>query len=338
MKVSRRTFIRLQAVALGAVAMPNLLRAQSFTARQYHVQPEGSHLHIYLEKIWSAVREETGGRLHVTVYPRNNGVAVGEPELLKQVQAGELEFFTLNGNILSQAHPAADIQGIPFAFTSSAQIAALNDGEFGAYLRKELVTRGVQLIPFGGMENGFKQITTVEKPIRNAEDLRGFKMRVPNGALFIAFYRALGADPKTVNFNRLYEALANREVEGQENPLVIAEENKLYEVCKYLSLTSHQWAGFNMLASQKFWQRLPDDVQEAVIRNTKKYVPEQRAYVQAVNLAAGAKLKARGMIAIDADVASFRETLRNSGFYRDWRESCGSTAWSLMEEKTGPVG
>ena len=37
---------------------PNLLRAQNFIARQYHVQPEGSHLHIYLDKIWSAVREE----------------------------------------------------------------------------------------------------------------------------------------------------------------------------------------------------------------------------------------------------------------------------------------
>ncbi len=338
MKVSRRTVLRLHAAALGAVAMPNLLRAQNFIARQYHVQPEGSHLHIYLEKIWSAVREETGGRLAVTVYPRNNGVAAGEPELLKQVQAGELEFFTLNGNILSQAHPAADIQGIPFAFTSSAQIAALNDGEFGAYLRKELVTRGVQLIPFGGMENGFKQITSVAKPIQKAEDLHGFKMRVPNGRLFLAFYRALGADPKAVNFNRLYEALANREVEGQENPLVIAEENKLYEVCKYLSLTSHQWAGFNMLANQKFWQRLPEDIQAAVIRNTKKYVPQQRAYVQAINAAAEAKLKDRGMIVVQADVASFREALRNSGFYKDWRTSCGLTAWSLMEEKTGPVG
>src|SRR5262249_28363644 len=155
-------------------------------ARQYHVQPEGSHLQIYLEKIWSAVREETDGRLSVTVYPRNNGVTAGEPELLQQVQEGGLEFFTLNGNILSQAHPAADIQGIPFAFSSSEQVAALNDGEFAAYLRKELVTRGIQLIRFGAMENGFKQITSVGKPIETAGDLRGFKMRVPNGKLFIA--------------------------------------------------------------------------------------------------------------------------------------------------------
>jgi TRAP-type transport system periplasmic protein len=338
MNLPRRTILRLPVFALGMVAMPALLRAQNFTARQYHVQPEGSHLQIFLEKIWNAVREETGGRLNVTVYPRNNGEAAGDPELLKLLQEGELEFFTLNGNILSQAHPAADIQGIPFAFSSSAQIAALNDGEFGAYLRRELVTRGVQLIPFGGMENGFKHITSVEKPVQEVEDLRGFKMRVPNGALFISYYRALGADPKAVNFNRLYEALAAREVDGQENPLVIAEENKLYEVCKYLSLTSHQWAGFNMLASQKFWQRLPEDLQDAIIRNVKKLVPQQRDYVQAINAAAGAKLKDRGMIIVQADVSGFRKALTKSGFYEEWRIKCGNTAWSLMEEKTGPVG
>jgi tripartite ATP-independent transporter DctP family solute receptor len=318
--------------------MPNLLRAQSFQARQYQAQPEGSHLQIYLEKIWNAVRAETNGRLNVTVYPRNNGVAEGEPELLQQVQGDELEFAMFNGSFLARIHPAADIQSIPFAFSESRQAAALIDGEFGAYLRQELAAQNVQLIPFGGMENGFKQITSAAKPIEKVEDLLGFKMRVPNGKLFVAFYKALGADPKALNFNRLYQALAKGDVEGQENPLAMVEENKLYEVCKYLSLTSHQWAGYNMLASQKFWQRLPEDIQEAVIRNVKKYVPEQRAYVQALNAGAEARLKDRGMTVIRADIAGFRKALIESGFYKEWRASCGSKAWSLMEAQTGPVG
>jgi tripartite ATP-independent transporter DctP family solute receptor len=318
--------------------MPNLLRAQSFQARQYQAQPEGSHLQIYLEKIWNAVRAETDGRLSVTVHPRNNGVAEGEPELLEQIQRGELEFAMFNGTFLARIHPAADIQSIPFAYSESRQAAALIDGDFGAYLRQELAAKGVQLIPFGGMENGFKQITSAAKPIEKVDDLRGFKMRVPNGKLFVAFYKALGADPKPLNFNRLYQALAKGDVEGQENPLAMVEENKLYEVCKYLSLTSHQWAGFNILGSQKFWERLPEDLQEAVIRNVKKYVPQQRAYVQALNAGAEARLKARGMTVIKADIASFRNALIESGFYKEWRASCGAKAWSLMEAQTGPVG
>jgi tripartite ATP-independent transporter DctP family solute receptor len=338
MSLSRRTLLRHAPAALGVIAIPNLPGARTFTARQYHNQPPDSHLQIYLEKIWNGVLHDVNGRLNVTVYPRNNGVAAGEPELLKQLQEGDLEFLTLNGSILSRVHPAADIQGIPFAFSASEQIAALNDGEFGAYLQKELAVRGVQLIPFGGMENGFKQITSIEKPIVNAGDLHGFRMRVPDGALFISFYKALGAAPVTVNFNRLYDALAKREADGQENPLVIVEENKLYQVCKYLCLTSHQWAGFNMLASQKFWQRLPEDIQGAIIRNVKKYVPQQRAAVQAINARAAEGLRNRGMIVVQANIAGFRRVLSDSGFYREWRTRCGERAWSLMEEITGAVG
>src|SRR5258708_7132426 len=87
---------------VGAVGvLPRTVRAQNFKARQYHPQPAASHLHIYLTKLWDAVRIETGGRLDVTVYAQNNGVPIAEPEILKLLQAGELEFFVLNGNILS---------------------------------------------------------------------------------------------------------------------------------------------------------------------------------------------------------------------------------------------
>jgi tripartite ATP-independent transporter DctP family solute receptor len=340
MSLTRRNFIHASTAAVAAFSMLRPARAQTLTARQYHSQPEDSHLHLYLRKIWDAVGAETNGRLSVTVYARNNGEAAGDPDILKQLQAGELEFFTLNGNILSQAAPApaADIQGIPFAYSSSRQVAALNDGEFGDYLRHELASKGIQLIPFGSMENGFKQITSVERPIRKASDLRGFKMRVPNGKLFFDFYDALGAAPKIVNFNRLYQALAAHEVDGQENPLVDAEDNKLYEVCKYVGLTSHEWAGYNMLSNQAFWQRLPGDIQDSIVRNTKKFVPQQRAFVQTLNASAENKLRARGMIFTQADTESFRKALTDAGFYTTWRASCGEKAWALMEAQTGPIG
>src|SRR5258705_98252 len=204
-------------------------RSQTFVARQYHPQPVGSHLHIYPTKLWDAVRKETRGQLDVTVYPQNDGAIIADPDVLKQLQSGGLEFFVLNGNILSQAHPSADLQGIPFAFTSSEQVTSLTDGKLGDLMRDGLSAAGVYLIPFGCMENGFKHITSVSKPIRTAADLEGFRMRTPGGKLFVEFYKALGAEPRIVGFNRLYQALAEGQVDGQENPLVIAEENKLYE-------------------------------------------------------------------------------------------------------------
>jgi TRAP-type transport system periplasmic protein len=338
MPVNRRSLVAGFAGAGAAGLLPRVTRAQNIKARQYHPQPAASHLHIYLSKLWDAVRVETGGRLDVTVHAQNNGVPIADPDILKQLQSGELEFFVLNGNILSQAHTSADIQGIPFAFTTSEQVTSLTDGPLGALMREGLAGAGVHLIPFGGMENGFKHITSVSKPIRTAADLEGFRMRTPGGKLFVEFYRALGAEPKIVGFNRLYQALAERQVDGQENPLVIAEENKLYEVCKYLSLTNHQWAGYNMLANITFWQRLPVDVQDTVARNTRIYVAQQRAFVRAANASLEKTLRERGMIINTVDVDSFRKRLVEANFYRDWRRSTGEKAWALMEAEVGKVG
>ena len=239
---------------------------------------------------------------------------------------------------MSQAHPSADIQGIPFAFTSSEQVTSLTDGKLGDLMRDGLSAAGVYLIPFGCMENGFKHITSVSKPIRTAADLEGFRMRTPGGKLFVGFYKTLGAEPRIVGFNRLYQALAEGQVDGQENPLVIAEENRFYEVCKYLSMTSHQWAGYNMIANNNFWQQLPNQIQEVVIRNTKTYVAQQRAFVRAANANLEQTLRQHGMLVNTVELESFRERLRGANFYRNWRQSIGDEAWALMETKVGKVG
>ncbi len=335
--LGRRSFLRGTLFAGATALAPRRAVAQGFRASQYHPLSAESHLQVYLTRIWDGVRRQTNGRLDVAVYPRNRDVPFAEPQLLKMVQRGELEFFVLNGNILSQAAPAADIQGIPFAFKSSEQTGALNDGALGDLLRAELAPAGIYLIPFGAMENGFKHFTTVEKPIGSAADLENFRMRVPGGELFVDFYRSLGAIPEIVGLNRLYEALSKREVEGQDNPLALIESQKLYEPCRYLSLSGHQWAGFNMIANNAFWQSLPEDLRDAVLSNTRLFVPEQRAFVQGWNRQLEAKFRSR-MIVNVADTESMLDKLRQSDFYSRWRKIIGRRAWSVMEDAVGQVG
>jgi len=140
-----------------------------------------------------------------------------------------------------------------------------------------------------------------------------------------------------IDEDALYEALKTRRVDGQENPLVITEVNKLYEVTRYVSTTNHMWSGFNLLANLKFWDGLPADVQEVVQRNVKKYVAMQRAYTDNLNRELKDKLAARGLIFNTADVATFRTKL-GEGFYQRWKKAFGQTAWSLLEREVGKLG
>jgi tripartite ATP-independent transporter DctP family solute receptor len=336
--MKRREFVTTGMGAGVSLSLPRVARAQSITARQIHGQPETSHLHIYLTKIWNKVREETNGRLDVTVFHQNGGLALGPNNILETVQSGELEFYTLNGNIISGAHPVTDIQGIPFAFSSAEHATRLWDGELGAYMAEELAPTGIRLIPYGGIENGVKQIITIDKPITNASDLEGFRMRVPAGKLFVDFYESLGAEPAIVNFRDLRDALSAHSVDGLENPLVVVDDNRLYETCKYISLSNHQWAGFNMIANEDFWKSLDDDLRDAVIRNARRFVPQQRAFVRTANARFERDLRARGMVFNTPDLESFRARLRDTNFYVRWRESIGARAWRMMEDAVGSVG
>jgi TRAP-type C4-dicarboxylate transport system substrate-binding protein len=186
------------------------------------------------------------------------------------------------------------------------------------------------------MENGFRQMVSVAKPIRTADDLVGYRMRVPGGRIFNEVFEALGATPVTISVDRLYGALRDREADGQENPLVVCEENRLYEVCGFVSITNHIWSGFNVYGNLEFWNALPRDVQEVVQRNVAKFVAAQRENVRRVNRELEQKLAQRGMAFNTADTTTFRRLL-GADFYRRWKTQLGSMAWALLEKETGKL-
>lgn len=334
MTQSRRCFLA-QSAALGATSVFAQTRPQ-WTARQFHNQPEQSHQHEFLVRLWDAVRAETNGRFACAVFAQNANIPGSDPAALKMLISGELEFFTLMGGILGKEVPATEIQGLPFAFTSHKQVHRVLDGELGNYLRREMAAKGIHGFPRGLLENGFRHISMIDGPVRTAADLRGKKIRVPDGEMFADLFQTLGAEPVTVNIRELYDSLKTHRVDGQENPLVVTEVNKLYEVTRYLSFTNHMWSGFNMLANLKFWNTLPGDVRDVISRNVVKYVAEQRRYTDGLNQKLATQLAARGMIINTADTAGFRAPL--APLYKRWKERLGSKAWNLLEAQVGKLG
>jgi len=306
-----------------------------WTGRQFHNQPEASHTHGFLVALWDEVRAATGGALDITVHAQNGGTAGSDPAVLDMLVSGELEFMTLMGGILGKVVPVAEIQGLPFAFASPAQVHAAMRGPLGDHIRVEMAAKGIHGFRDGVLENGFRHIVSVDRPVRNAADLAGYRMRIPDGRMFDDAFRALGATPVVVNIRELYAALADHQVDGQENPLAVVEVNRLYEVSKYVSLTAHMWSGFNLIGNLGFWRRLPENVREIVNRAVATHVARQRAYTVDFNRALETKLATeRGMAFNTADAASFQAVLYGD-FYRRWRRELGDTVWRLLEDAVG---
>ena len=332
-KLSRRGF--LGAASLGAPFVVRAAFAQQpqFTFIQYHNQNDQSSLHRRITEMWAAIAKETGGRVQAQVFPLNNKVQGSDPQALKMLIAGEIQFFTLMGGVLSNAVPVADVQQIPFVFRSAPHAHEAMDGALGAYIREEAAAKGIHLFPVAAFDNGIRQMTPVNRPIVVPADLEGMRMRVPNGQLFQDLFRTLGAEPVVINSIDIYAALKSGKADAQENPLALVESFRLYEVVKYVSMTNHMWSGFNQMAHLPTWRKLPADIRTVIDRNVARAVRLQRADQGSANGRLRAVLTKRGLIFNDVDQAPFRKAL--TGFYENWKDKLGTRAWALLEQATG---
>jgi len=210
------------------------------------------------------------------------------------------------------------------------------DGKLGAFVRAEIAKRGI--VAFEHIvDNGFRQITSSTRPIRTPDDLKGFKIRVPVSPLWTSMFTALGAAPASINFSEVYSALQTKIVEGQENPLTLIQIARLYEVQKYVSLTSHMWDGFWILANRRQFDRLGPELQAIVAREFNRSALDERADLAELNERVASDLKAKGLEFIEVDKAAFRDALRKAGFYAEWRKKYGDEAWGILEGEVGSL-
>ena len=332
MTISRRTL--LQGTASVAMVSTFGARAQSaeFTYKYANNLPVTHPMNLRAKEAADKIKQETNGRVEIQIFPNNQ--LGSDTDMLSQVRSGGVEFFTLSPLILSTLVPNASISGIGFAFPNYDTVWKAMDGELGAYVRGQ-ITKANLVVMDKIWDNGFRQITSSNKPIQTPDDLKGFKIRVPVSPLWTSMFSAFGSAPASINFAEVYTALQTKVVDGQENPLAIISTAKLFEVQKFVSMTNHMWDGFWFLANRRAWERLPEDLRAVVAKHLNASAVEERADVAKLNATVKGELATKGMQFNDPDPALFRETLRKAGFYAEWKKKYGDEAWAILEKSVG---
>ena len=324
------------AAAAGATLIVRPALAAEYRFSQYHNQAAGGTLHKNLTAMWEAVAWETNGRVETTVYAENNKLPGGDPDALKMLIAGEIQFFTLMGGIIGTVVPVAEAQQLPFAFKSAAEAHKAIDGPLGKYIGEEMAAKGMHLFAVAGFDNGMRQVASISRAITAPQDFAGVKIRVPPGQMMLDTFGAFGAQPVTTPANQIYDALKTGRVDAQENPLAILQGFKLYELVKYVSLTNHMWSGFNAMAHPATWKALPDDIKGTIERNVTKYVRQQRPGSGCAQRQPARRFRQTRSGVQRSRPDAFRAKL--PGVYATWKEKLGSKCWSLVEAEVGKLG
>jgi tripartite ATP-independent transporter DctP family solute receptor len=332
MIITRRTM--LQGAASATLVGSFGARAQSaeFTYKYANNLPVAHPMNLRAKEAADKIKQETGGRVEIQIFPNNQ--LGSDTDMLSQVRSGGVEFFTLSPLILSTLVPNASLSGIGFAFPDYDTVWKAMDGELGTYVRGQ-ITKANLVVMDKIWDNGFRQITSSNKPIQTPEDLKGFKIRVPVSPLWTSMFSAFGSAPASINFAEVYTALQTKVVDGQENPLAIIATAKLFEVQKYCSATNHMWDGFWFLANRRAWDRLPQDLRTVVAKHLNDAAVSERADVAKLNAGLKDELVSKGMAFNEPDPAPFREALRKAGFYAEWKKKYGDEAWAILEKSVG---
>ncbi len=334
--LNRRQMLTMTALGAGVLAMPHVARAKApeFSFKYANNLPITHPMNITAAKAAERISQETDGRFELKIFPSNQ--LGSDTDMLSQVRAGGIEFFTLSGLILSTLVPVAAINSLGFIFPDYASVWKAMDGGLGTYLRQQI--EKVNLIPMEKIwDNGFRQTTTSTIPIVTPDNFHGLKIRVPVSPILTSLFKTLGAAPVGMNFAEVYSSLQTRVIDAQENPLAVISTAKLYEVQKNLSLTYHAWDGYWFLANGRAWRRLPDDLKEIVAKNINQAGLEERTLVEKMNEELKEGLAKDGMAVNTVDTAPFREALRAGGFYEEWKGKFGDAAWDVLEQYTGKL-
>jgi tripartite ATP-independent transporter DctP family solute receptor len=164
---------------------------------------------------------------------------------------------------------------MPYLFLTRETAYKILDGEIGQRIAKRFEEQtGVKML--GYWENGIRHVTNSKKQVKVPADLKDMKIRVMQDPVYLAMFRALGANPTPMDFGEVFTALQQGVIDGQENPYANMVQRKFYEVQKYLSTTAHIYDISGFYINQELFDSLDAQFQQDILDAAKAATEVQR--------------------------------------------------------------
>ncbi len=257
------SIVRTLLLAAGGLALATGVAAQT-VIKIGHDQPEKSTHHQAILKWKQAVEARTKGAYEIQSFPAmtlGSGV-----QMVEQLQAGAIQAVALPSAWIAPIVPDIQVLDLPFLFPSRAVLYKVVDGPVGAEILKPLNKANLQGIAF--WESGFKQFTG-NFPIREPKDYQGHKIRTMPAPVIMEQFKAFGASPVAIDFKELYNALQQKVVDGQENPIATIALMRFFEVQKYLTLSDHGFIAYIFVMNKSFLDSQPADMRKILVEEAR---------------------------------------------------------------------
>lgn len=311
MHLNRRSVLRAGGAAL---AMPFIARgAFAATELRYgHNNEVASVAGAQADWFAEALGQTSGGDITVQVFPNSQ---LGKlQELAEAVSLGTIAFSHNTAGALGSLYQPFAALDTPYLYRDIDHLMKVTDvdspvmQELNEGLIQAANVRVIYAHYFG------RRNLTCNKAVMSPADLAGVKIRAVPFPIYTTAVEGMGAVAVPVDWSEVPTALATGVVQGQENPVNVVLNVKLYEVQSHLMLTGHMSNAEVVVMNEDVWQGMNSEQQDAVRaaaiqtreKATKAILDNEDAETQ--------KLRDLGMTVIGEedglDLAAFRTSVK----------------------------
>ena len=275
--------------------------------RVSHTLAPESHYHQGLTHWKELVEKRTNGSVKIEIF--HSAQLGSERDVVEGVSLGTIEATLTSTGPLPNFTNAFMVFDLPFIVQDRQKAYAWMDGPMGRKILDSLETSGIKGL--GIWENGFRNLTNSERFVDSPDDMDGLKIRLMENPIHVATFETLGARAVPMPFGELFTALQQGTVDGQENPLVIIDTSKFYEVQDYLSLTGHFYSPAVLLVNLNYWNNTLNEEERRILAQAEMESRQwQREFSMKGEQDLRTKLQTNGMEIADVDKKTWFDTVQ----------------------------
>ena len=303
-KVSRRAVMGGLAATAGMVAMPAVLRAQTLNWIGASATPPTDFIAQGLDVFARRVGELSKGQIKVTAH--HAASLGGEREHVEGLLQGSVHVASPGKGLLAGWYRPAEVWTHPYLFKDVPHKNRVWDtirAEYTDAIAKDAKLRTIAAIP------RMPRQLSCNKVVKNPEDLKGLKIRVPETALWRRTFELMGASPTPLPFPEVFQALKSRIIDGQENPIALTYNAGIFDVNTHLSLTEHMMQDNCLVVAESVYQRLSPELKAHVDQASRDMEAELRPKVEADDKRILEEVKKKNIAITEIDKEAFRKSV-----------------------------
>jgi tripartite ATP-independent transporter DctP family solute receptor len=303
-KVSRRAAMGGLAATAGMVAMPAVLRAQTINWIGASATPPSDFIAQGLDVFARRVGELSKGQIKVTAH--HAASLGGEREHVEGLLQGSVHVASPGMGLLAGWYRPAEVWTHPYLFKDVPHKNRVWDAIRAEY--SDAIAKEAKLRTIAGIPRMPRQLSC-NKVVKNPDDLKGLKIRVPETALWRRTFELMGASPTPLPFPEVFQALKSRIIDGQENPIALTYNAGIFDVNTHLSLTEHMMQDNCLVVADAVYQRLSPELRAHVDQASRDMEAELRPKVEADDKRILEEVKKKNIVISEVDKEAFRKSV-----------------------------